>query len=228
MRNLVFAIGFVGAGLVGAVGGKLLFPAETVGVDLEAPALTESRIEELENRMERLAGEVRAMRQERLAPAPDPLAAVPFDATPGAAPPSHMDAPAAAEPAPAASPGEIEEKVVEIIEAREREQRERKAKWAAAAQLKKEAEWFARMKERLGLTERQVEDMKKLRTERRVKRNELGNRWRALGDAITEEQKTAIRVEMEDFNRNQDAEFRSLLSTTQYEGLMESYKRGGK
>jgi len=213
MRNLVFTIGFVGAGLVGAVGGRLLFPGETVGVDLEAPALAESRLEELENRMERLAGEVRALRQERLAPAPDPLAAVSFDATPGVAPPGPVDAPASAAPvSAAAAPGEIEEKVVEIIEAREREQRERKAKWAEVAQVKKEAAWLGRLKEPLGLTDRQIKDLLRLLADRRATMAEYRRNWAERGDGITEAEQAAIKAEAADYGRRLDGDLRAMLS----------------
>ena len=133
MRTVLFIIGFVGAGLVGAVFGHVLFPADVpLPGRSEDQSRLEAQVEDLAVEVDRLRTEVREERASRPLPdAPFSQALAGTSAAPGD--------PAAAFPAPAAGapvviPDDlIEEKVRETVVEIARENQKERARQAPSS-----------------------------------------------------------------------------------------------
>jgi len=218
MKIVLIALGFVGAGLIGAVAARELFPGDAP--EMGAPsalASVEARIDDIEAQVARLTEEVRARRDAGIVPnAPppfsdDPAAAIPLDA----APPS--DGPAAI------TDDQIERKVVETVEKIARARAAEKARRAEEIQLAKEREWLATKQKEIGLTDYQVEELGRMIVARRRAIAGFKRKMAAAPDG----QKADIQQAMMDYRRQLDGELRKLLSGDQYDAIMNPQRRKG-
>jgi len=218
VKIALLLIGFVGAGVIGAVAARELFPADAPEVG--APpgiAAIEARVNDLSAQVTRLTEEVRAQRDARILP--------------DAPPPATVDAPAAIEGEAAAAgvpglPAEItddliEKKVVETVEKMARARAAEKARRDEAAVRKKEREWLLAKQKELGLTDYQVNEFAKMLISRRQRMGEMKRRW----NAAPEEQKPQVRAEMEDYSRTLRGELQKLLNADQYDAIMNPKKK---
>jgi hypothetical protein len=213
MRTALIAIGFVAAGLIGAVAARELFPPELpppTGPRSDLAAL-EARINDLSAQVDRLSEEVRS--RESVVIRPDvPPAAVPdtAEALPAEPPPANGEAPAAL------TDDRIEKKVVETVEKIARARAEEKARREEAATRKKELEWLRQKQRELDLTDDQVQQFAKLLVQRRATLAVMKRRY----DAAPPEQKPLIQAEMKDYGELLRGELRKLLNADQYEAIM--------
>ncbi|MEN8151896.1 MAG: hypothetical protein ABFS86_18925 [Planctomycetota bacterium] len=218
MKTALIVFGFLGAGLIGAVAARELFPAP---VPSTAPppelAALGARVDDLSGQVERLAEELRVLRDAGVVPSalPPLPSAGKSGSVPGATAPSEA-------PAPAITEERIEKKVEETIAKIARERQEEKARWVEKETRKKERDWLLQKQKELGLTDYQVDEFAKLLVYRRERLATLKAGW----EQATPEQQVQRRTEMEDLSRELHGELRKLLSAQQYEAVMESKDRG--
>jgi DNA repair exonuclease SbcCD ATPase subunit len=228
MRAPLILIGFLGAGVVGAVAGQILF------TPTEPPTSTDPEVARLVKRIDDLESESARMRDEigRLS------VAAPAPAAPGEAPalvPADVPRPEAvtpADPAPVPSglvPEErIEEKVRETIQEIAKDQREKKERWAALKQAEKEKKWLEGIAPKLGLSGQQVEDLTKLLEKRRKAIFAYNRAKEQLGPDAPPERREALEQRIRAFGQTLDEELRLVLSTEQYEAIMQGRKPAGR
>ena len=219
MKPTLFVIGILGAGFVGAIGGRALFPAEpALWLPDETPDPVEARVAELEVAYARLAEEVR-MRPGR-APATAPIRETTGGSV-GATPPPDA-------PAPTASPdGEIvvsdsviEDKVREVIEERVKAQRAEAGRRAAARQKEKDDAFLGKLEEALGLTDYQRDELGTHLVSRRGMIAEYRLQLKEAGPDVTDAQRNRYRQELTDFIAIQDEELKKLLGVGTFDELM--------
>lgn len=216
MRAAVFVIGIVGAGLVGAVAGRILLPEEgSRPTSREDPSRLEARFDDLEAEVARLAEDLRRERDTPPLPAPAP-APVP-------------EAADDAEPVPVVtvevSESVIEEKVREALDERAREVTEEQKRRADALQAEKDAAWQARLKKELGLTDYQATELVKQLRRRREVLTEHKRKLMEKGPDITPAEREALQQDLLDAGQLLDSDLKSLLNADQYEALMKMYRK---
>jgi hypothetical protein len=220
MRTVIFVIGFIGAGLAGAVGGRVLFPVEApLTGDPGVPARVTARLDDLEAQIARLSETVN---RDLAPPLPDPIVRV-DGRVPHAEEPAQDPDVVVLE----VSEGVIEEKVREAIDERVKAQREEHERRVATQKEQKVQAWLEKWQKELGLTDYQREELGK---QFRLRQKAIDDYKRTIaerGSDITEAEKALLTQEVKDVVRQSDAELKSLLSTQQYEKLMEAYS-GGK
>jgi hypothetical protein len=206
MRTALLLVGFGAAAFAGVLAGQALGPG-----DVAPPPMTsglEGRIDQLEREVARLTEMVRS------APLP-PLPSSMPDGPDALAPSS--PAARAEEASPTATPDELREKVLDVIEEKrqaDREERERKvAEYAARAETAR----LDRLEKDLGLEPYQREELAKILTERRKAITALmrGRRERIRAPEAREEMKE----EFKRIREEADTELQKLLSTEQYEAF---------
>lgn len=221
MKNLVFFLGFGVAGLVGAIGGRVLLPendsAESGRTEIER---LDARIDDLSMEIARVRRALRESRdaaslrsEPRLlpdAPEPETEESVPVDAS------SALVVPADAV---------IEEKVRKVIDERTRAAQAARAEKDEAAQRKKEVEWIARLKKEQGLTDFQARELQRMLIDRREVVAEFKRRHE---DAPDEAGKEIIQAERKQYGEDLQIELKALLSPEQYDAIMHPSKRGKK
>ena len=218
MKTALFVLGFLGAGLVGAVASRELFPpAASPAADAPGDlAGLEARVDDLSDQVARLSEEVRARRDAGIVPSDPSHAAAADDPTllPGLA----------ADPAgapPAFTDDRIEKKIEETIAKITRERQAEKAKQVELSTRKKEREWLLTKQKEHGLTDYQVEEFTKLLMYRRERLGTLKAGW----NEATPEQQAQRKTEMEDLGRELRGELQKLLSGDQYEAIMKTNGR---
>ncbi|MHC4860629.1 MAG: hypothetical protein ACYTDY_11110 [Planctomycetota bacterium] len=222
MRAAVFVIGIVGAGLVGAVGGRILFPEEgSPPTSREDPSRLEARIDDLEAEVARLAEELRRERDTRALPDPAPVSLP----APAPAPEASDDAEPVPEFTVEVSESVIEEKVREALDERAREASAEQKRRADALQAEKDAAWQARLKKELGLTDYQATELVKQLHRRREVLAEHKRKLLEKGPDITQAEREALQQDLRDAGRLLDSDLKSLLSADQYEALMKMYRK---
>jgi hypothetical protein len=237
MRSALFVLGFLGAGLVGGLVGRMLAPPPEAelseGRDLSRLTAT---VEDLKAEVARLSEE------QRLLAGTNPLlggAAV--AGTRAESPPAMDDAARAAMEfgVPGARPADplatssltpdemIEEKVRETVVEIAREDRVRRAKAAEAAQREKELKWLRDLKPKLGLTDFQIEEMSTLMIQRRQAIAAHKRQVAALGDNPPPSQRAPLDQALKDYGETLKTELQKVLSPDQYEAIMNPKGRGG-
>ena len=221
MRTVLFIVGFVGAGLVGAVFGQMLFPD-----DAPLPGRSEDQ-SRLEAQVDDLAAEVEvlktAIREERDSrPLPEtPFSPVPSDAvTAGNPVAGTAAAPPPADTRTLISDEVIEEKVRETVVEIAREQQRERARQAEAKQVATETAWLKGMQSDLRMTDYQVEEIGKLLILRRRAMEVYKQKRDALGQDATPQQKARLQQEMTDYRESLKTEVLKVVSVEQYEGMV--------
>jgi vacuolar-type H+-ATPase subunit I/STV1 len=235
MRTVLFIIGFVGAGLVGAVFGHVLFPddAPLPGRSGDDSYLM-ARVDDLAAEVERLRTAVYDERASR------PIANT--QQTPAASALFSSEDPAVLDVgdivvggtvAPTLTTDDvIEEKVRETVEEIAREQRRERARREEAKIVAKETAWLKGMQADLRMTDYQVEEIGKLLVQRRRAMEAFKQKWAALGEDATPQQKAGLQQTMTDYRESLKIEVLKVVSVDQYEGMVrkgqEAQKKGAK
>ncbi len=235
MRTVLFVIGFVGAGLVGAVFGHVLFPADAPlpGRSTDQSRL-EAQVDDLAAEVDRLRTEFREERASR--PIPDTQHAPAAPALFTSENPAVLDIGvirAGGTGAPALIPDEvIEEKVRETVLEIARENQKERARQAEARQVEKETAWLKGMQEELRMTDYQVEELKKLLVGRRRTVAAFKKAWADLGPNPTPQQKARFEQEKTDYGETLKIEVLKVISLAQYEAMVNksraAQQRGGQ
>lgn len=217
MKTAVFIFGFLGAGLVGAVASRELFP--TASPTAETPpawANVEARVDDLSGQVERLSAELRARRDAAIVPVAPPSVGA-------AGAPTALEDTTSIPGSPAAtvSDEKIEKKVEETIAKITRERQIEKARQVEMATRKKEWDWLLAKQKELDLTDYQVEEFAKMLIARRQRMAGMKGRWKDSSP----EQQAQLKTEMEDYSRELRGELRKLLSADQYSAIMEAKGR---
>ncbi len=210
MRAWSFAVAVLGAGLLGAIGTRLLVPPPEPPPG--APSSLEARLDVLEAQVALLAGQLRrsgAPAPPALRPEPAPQAP-PSDAAPGGD--------------RAVLGPEIAEMVRAEVETIAREEREARERRALEEQVAGEQAWLAKTAADLGLTENQKALLSDLIVRRREFLAAQKASYAARGEAVTAEERAQLARAAEEFGRQLDTELRAALSPEQYEALMHPRK----
>jgi hypothetical protein len=212
MKPIILTVGILGAGVVGALAGQVLFPAEAPPPAAHTGlAKLEARLDEVSREVERLGDAVRILRD---------AAAIPNALPPAEAlPPGDVDD--AGEAGALIPDSVLEEKVRETVEKIAADAREERARKAEASVRQKEKAWLDGIRERLDLTDYQVEEMGKLLLRRRRAIAAIKAKWAERGASITDAEKATLMKAGETLGQRLDEELQKLLSTSQYESLQE-------
>jgi len=234
MRTGLFVIGFIGAGLVGAVFGHMLFPADVpLPGRSENLSHLEAQVDDLAVEVDRLRTEVREERVSRSLPdAPFSPAAAGISIDPADPSATSLTAPVPAG-APILIPDDlIEEKVRETVVEIARENQQERARQAEARKVEKETAWLKGMQEELRMTDYQVEEIGKLLVGRRRAVAAFNQAWADLGPNPTPPQKARFQQEKTDYGETLRIEVLKIISQAQYEAMVEkgraAQRQGGQ
>jgi hypothetical protein len=221
-RTFVVLLGFLGAGLLGGLGARVLGPeGERPPPGPDDHARIEARLADLASRVRKIEDGVGGDH--------------PFSRLPdvrAAEPPAVAGPEASGSPPPPLDPGEamipearIEEKVRATVEEIAREEREARERKAAEAVAEQEAAWVEKVRTELLLTDNQAEGLVHLLSKRREGMAAYKRRLGDLGAVPDEARKAALDQEIADFGRELDSDLRSILSSSQYDSLMNMRRR---
>lgn len=217
MKIALLALGLLAAGVIGGVTTDLLRSDAPVTVPRSENARLKADLDDLKTSVARLSQEVNALRDARVIPndpasAGDP-AAVPADT---------------AAPVAAASEKELEEKVTQLIDKKDRAESEARTKRMNAMFEERDKERLEKYRKELDLTDYQAEELAKIMGERRQAMIDMRNEIFAGGaEAGTREK---MRETMKKVREDSNEKVKVLLSTTQYETYekMDTGGRGGR
>jgi hypothetical protein len=218
MRTALLGLGFLGAGLVGALAAQILFPPPEPTVDRPGdPAHLASRVADLEKNVDLLAGQVRLLETRP----PTVLEAAPAPGDDGVGPSEPGEA------APAVAGGELEEKILDVVERREEEERRARDERRAAMAAEWEAAMLTRLQEELSLDAYQKEELARILAERRERMTALRDRYFSGEGRGGPEQAGLFREEMQKVREETTAKIQELLTPEQFEAF-QSQDRGGR
>ncbi len=240
MRLVLLTIGFIGAALLGAVFGQVLFPADNTlpGRSEDYSRLT-AKVEDLGAEVESLRTGILEERASRPLPEADRPSAAASAAIAGVSPGSGAEpgvtipgaGPDGAASSSLVADAVIEEKVRETVNEIAREQREERARRAEAEAVARENAWLKEMQPQIGLTDYQVEELGTLLKERR---HTLASFKRKAADFAangTPQQQEALEQSMNDYRVELKGEILKVVSQDQYEGILrwsaDKRKQGG-
>jgi hypothetical protein len=227
MKTAMIAIGLLAAGLVGGLAGGILFPPETVETKPEnGPSKVESRVADLEDAVARLTDEVRLLRTASPSPVVDerPLSAA---------------EPVAAE-VPAGQPEETEAvpedqlrlKILDVVEEKEKQDREAREQRRREMAVQFESRMLDRLAEELGLNAYQQEELGRILAARRMKMEEIRQRFFPegipRGGERNPDQFALLREEMEKVREESNTQVQAVLTPEQYETFQQQDRGPGR
>ena len=225
MKPAFLVLGFVVAGVVGAVFAHVVLPPEPASTPgTGQPDRVDARLDQLEAEVTRLS---RALEANRLAPVIDSLKDEVKPEILETKPREIVGDPVIKD-AKVSDENVIEEKVRKVIAEKQEEARRQREK-AAAMKLSQDMQKFLdHWTKELDLTESQREQLADNWKRRVAIGATYKQKFADKGPDITQQERQALQQEMADEARILDDELRKTLSAEQYEKLMGHYKNRGR
>jgi hypothetical protein len=228
MKPAALAIGFVCAGLIGAVCANVFFPPEPAApADTGAPDRIDARFDELEAEIDRVA---KLVETQRIAPPISEEVKPEIEETKplGEGSAAFIEDPIIRD-ARVSDHNEtvavIEDKVRKVIEEKQEQARQEREKAAAIKLAKQREDFLDKWTKALDLTDAQREQLSENWNTRVKVGRALQKRQQEFGPDATQQQREILKQETADAARLIDDELKKILSTEQYDKMMGFYEK---